>query len=345
MADCTVGLQLKNMPAPLVSILIPAFNAERWIAETIQSALNQTWWCKEIIVVDDGSTDRTLNVAREFASSVVTIATQPNQGAAAARNKAYSICQGDYIQWLDHDDLLAPDKISMQIEAAATSQSKRTLFSSAWGRFTYRPHRAVFEADGLWNDLTPREWLTRALQQGMYTQPATWLISRELASAAGPWDERLSFDDDGEYACRLVAASDYVRFVPEAKLFYRRSGAGSLSRTRSDKQLHSEFLSMTLQVQHLLSVRDDSESRAAAASFLQRYLIDFYPERGDLVEQLRQFAKSFGCELDVPKMPAKYGWIQMLFGWSAAKRAQLYYNEGKSLLLRSWDGALLRLGV
>src|SRR2546426_7644091 len=97
---------------PLVSILIPAFNAEQYIGEAIESAEGQTWQRKEIIVVDDGSTDQTLSVARRFASKAVTVITQPNEGASSARNKAFSVCQGDYIQWLDADDLLAPDKIS-----------------------------------------------------------------------------------------------------------------------------------------------------------------------------------------------------------------------------------------
>src|SRR5918996_6070506 len=88
---------------PLVSILIPAFNAQDYIAETLKSAIEQTWEKKEIIVVDDGSRDQTLSVARQFASKTVSVVTQENQGAAAARNKALERCQGDYIQWLDAD--------------------------------------------------------------------------------------------------------------------------------------------------------------------------------------------------------------------------------------------------
>ncbi len=113
---------------PLVSILIPAFNSEQWIADTIQSALGQTWPRKEIIIVDDGSTDQTLAIARRFASDVVSVTTQPNQGAAATRNKAFSLSHGDYIQWLDADDLLAPDKIAKQMEAVERCGSKRVLF-------------------------------------------------------------------------------------------------------------------------------------------------------------------------------------------------------------------------
>src|SRR5437899_12664005 len=101
---------------PLVSILIPAFNAQEWIADTLKSAIGQTWERKEVIVVDDGSTDQTLAIARQFASERVSIVTQNNQGAAAARNRAFSVSQGDYIQWLDADDLLAPDKIARQME-------------------------------------------------------------------------------------------------------------------------------------------------------------------------------------------------------------------------------------
>src|SRR5712664_2592403 len=129
---------------PLVSILIPAFNAQAWLADTISSAIGQTWPRKEIIVVDDGSTDQTLSIARQFASKHITVITQANQGAAAARNKALSLSHGDYIQWLDADDLLAPDKVARQMEALNCAESPRTLLSSSWGHFMYRPYRARF---------------------------------------------------------------------------------------------------------------------------------------------------------------------------------------------------------
>src|SRR5437867_1724217 len=142
----------------LVSILIPAYNAEASIADTLRSALAQTWPRREIIVVDDGSRDQTLAVARQFASKDVLVVTHENQGAAASRNKAFSLCQGDYIQWLDTDDLLSPDKVAKQLEASKSRCSKRTLLSSAWGHFMYRPRRANFRPTALWCDLSPTEW-------------------------------------------------------------------------------------------------------------------------------------------------------------------------------------------
>jgi len=83
---------------PLVSILIPAYNAENWIADTIRSAIGQTWPRKEIIVVNDGSTDQTLEIARQFASKDIVVVNRDNQGAASTRNHAFSLSQGDYIQ-------------------------------------------------------------------------------------------------------------------------------------------------------------------------------------------------------------------------------------------------------
>src|SRR5580658_7551096 len=104
------------MNAPLVSILIPAYNSEEWITQTIRSALAQTWPRKEIIVVDDGSKDATVAIARQFEPLGVLVHAQKNQGASAARNKAFSLSHGAYIQWLDADDLLALDKITRQME-------------------------------------------------------------------------------------------------------------------------------------------------------------------------------------------------------------------------------------
>ena len=115
----------------LISVLIPAYNSERWLAGTLRSALAQTWPRLEVIVVDDGSRDATLAVARTFEGKQVKVVTQPNQGACAARNHAFSLAQGTYIQWLDADDLLHPDKISAQMRVASELADRLGLLSGA----------------------------------------------------------------------------------------------------------------------------------------------------------------------------------------------------------------------
>jgi len=325
---------------PLVSILIPAYNAERWIGDTIRSALAQTWPRTEVIIVDDGSRDQTLRVAREFASKAVRVVTQENQGASAARNKALQLYQGDYIQWLDADDLLAPDKIAKQMETVEC-HSKRTLFSSAWGYFMYRPGKARFSPSPLWCDLTPVEWLLRKMSQNLHMQTATWLVSRDLAEAAGPWDIRLFRDNDGEYFCRVIIASDGIRFVPDGKVFYRITDGSRVSYIgRSNKKLESLFLSMQLHVRYLRSLEDSPRTRDACVKYLQTRLRNFYPERPDIVIQLEQLAASLGGQLEIPKLSWKYAWIQKMFGWGFAKQAQRTMRECKEKLFKSWDRAL-----
>ena len=329
---------------PLVSILIPAFNAQEWIADTLRSAVSQTWERKEIIVVDDGSTDQTLEVVRRFESDCLRVVSQENQGAAAARNKAFSLCHGDYIQWLDADDLMARDKIASQMAAANDPVDKSILLSGSWVQFLHRYYRARFVPSALWCDLSPAEWLIRKMGQNLYMQTASWLVSRELAEAAGPWDTRLLGDDDGEYFCRILLASKGVRFVPEAKVYYRASGSSSLSYIgRSDRKRDAQWCSMQLHIGYLRSLEDSERVRRACVQYLQNWLIYFYPERMDLVEQVRQTAQKLGGQVNVPHLSWKYSWIEAIFGWKLAKHAQISLPRIRWSVQRFWDKTLFRV--
>ena len=333
-----------NRQQPLVSILIPAFNAEKWIAATIRSGLSQTWPNKEIIIVDDGSSDRTLETAQEFASSSVKVVTQPHSGAASARNHAFSICDGDYIQWLDADDLLAPDKIAQQVEAANQCKSTRTLLSSPWAPFLHRYYRAEFTPSPLWCDLSPSNWILRKMALGCFIQTGAWLVSRQLTEAAGPWNSKLLGDDDGEYFCRVVLGSDLVRFVPSARTYYRNTGPGSLSYIgASPEKLSAQWLSMKLHIGYVRSVDDSPKAQAACLSYLQRNLINFYPEYRDILQEAYQLAAELGGQLEAPCLPAKYSWIPALLGWGTAKHVQRFMPRIRWGAQRVWDKAMLTL--
>jgi len=328
----------------MVSILIPAFNVQEWIGDTLCSAIGQTWEPKEVIVVDDGSTDQTLEIARRFESESVRIVTQENHGAAAARNKAFSLSRGDYIQWLDADDLLAPDKIERQMEVMKQCQSKQTLVSAAWGKFRYRSYKAKFVRTALWCDLSPTEWLLRRMGQNLYMQTATWLVSRELTEVAGPWDTRLLGDDDNEYFCRILMASDGVRFVPDAKVYYRSFGYGGLGYVGlSNEKIEAHWLSMQSHVRYLQSLEDSERVRAACVRYLHTSLPRFYPQRPDIIRVAEQMARNLGGELKVPRSSWKFAWIRAIFGPHVAKRVQTTLYGLKCLVFKSWDKALFRI--
>ena len=131
--------ELRMVVQPLVSILIASFNAERWIKQTLKSATGQDYPRTEVIVVDDGSTDRTVEILRTFKSRFVRVISQANAGGPAARNTALAHAQGEYIQWLDHDDLLAQNKISNQLKWLKVIESDRVLFSCPFSTFYHYP--------------------------------------------------------------------------------------------------------------------------------------------------------------------------------------------------------------
>jgi glycosyltransferase involved in cell wall biosynthesis len=329
---------------PLVSILIPAYNAEGWIAHALQSAIVQTWQNKEIIVVDDGSTDRTREIARRFAGKGVAVVSTENQGLSAAVNCAYRLCQGDYIQELDADDILAPRKIELQLAALREGDSRRTLLSSRWAPFYYRIREARFVDNSLCQDLSPAEWLLRKMGENLHMQNATWLVSRELAEAAGPWDTGLHYDQDGEYFCRVLLASEGIRFVPETGIFYRCSGTHSISYIgNSDKKKDSLLVSMKKHVQYLRSLEESERTRRACLTYLQTKSIYFYPERADILAELQALAAQLQGHLEPPRLRWKYAWMEPLFGWKVAKRAQTEIPQMKASLVRRWDKAMAEI--
>ena len=329
---------------PLVSILISAYNAEDWIGYTLQSAVAQTWPRKEIIVVDDGSTDGTAELARKFASRGVTVVSTKNGGLSAGQNCAYRLSQGDYIQFLDADDLLAPDKIERQLAALTPSDSKRILLSSPWAPFYYRTRHARFVRNSLWRDLTPVEWLLRKMGENIHMQNATWLVSRELAEAAGPWDEGLQYDQDGEYFARVLLASDRTRFVPETGIYYRLTGSSSISYIgNSDKKKESLLRSMKLHIRYLFSLEDSERVRKACLTYLQNWYHQFSPGRPDLVEELQRMAGELKGFLEEPPLGWKYAWMEPVFGCKNARSAQMALPQFKASCIRRWDKLMYQL--
>lgn len=329
---------------PLVSILIPAYNAENSIAYTLRSAIAQTWPRKEIIVVNDGSADRTVAVVRQFASKEVQVVSTENQGLPGAVNHAYRLCQGDYIQELDADDLLAPDKIERQLGALREGDSKRIILSSPWAYFYHRARRARFIPSSLWQDLSPVEWLLRKMGENLHMQNATWLISREVADAAGPWDTNLHYDQDGEYFCRVLLASEGTRFVPDTGIFYRLSGTNRVSYIgNSQKKKDSLLRSMKLHIQYLRSLEESERVRKACLAYLQSGYDIFYPDRPDVMAELQSLAAALQGHLDVPKLRWKYAWMEPLFGYKAGKWSQTTFPNYKASLVSRWDKAMFKL--
>jgi glycosyltransferase involved in cell wall biosynthesis len=339
----------RTSTVPTVSILVPAFNAARWISETLESALNQTWPAIEIIVVDDGSRDDTLAVARRYQRSGVRVLLQPNLGAATARQLALSGSKGEFIQYLDADDLLSKDKVESQM-ATLQSAPEGVL---AMCPVTYFSAGVVPEAGAVedgWpfvDSDDPLEWLIGLLggNGNRGTVPiGCWLTPRSIAQAAGPWAPIRSPDDDGLYFARVVLSSKGLRKTA-GRFYYRKQVAGSLTQTRSRELYLGTFETTVLKMNLLLAHSADPRARHAMAKAFMYLAFESYPAYPDISERAVAMVRELGGTSFVPPFGTKPGeLIKQLVGWKSARWLQAHYRHGRTVLLnltrrqKGWRG-------
>jgi hypothetical protein len=313
------------MPPPRVSIIIPCRNGVRWLGESIESCLGQSWPNLQIIVVDNGSTDGSLELAKRYEARAVTVLACERAGASAARNVGIKHADGDLIQFLDADDQLDADKIRRQVERLNAAPSA-SVASGAWARFAHDPSAAVFAPEAVWRDFAPKDFLIASWLGGGMMPNFAWLTPRAVIERAGPWNEALSVNDDGEFFCRVVLAASSIAFCSDARGYYRSAGAPTLSRRRDGEALASAYAAVDMSCQHLLQRCASAAVAKACATHYQRFAYDAYPQAADLVAQAEKRALELGgSDLRAGGGPA----FQMLargVGWKLSKRAQLAWR-------------------
>jgi glycosyltransferase involved in cell wall biosynthesis len=310
------------MSAPLISVLLGCYNAASWLEATLASVRAQTWKKIEIILIDDGSTDDTLAVATRLTGPDMKIISQPNAGQSSAFNHALRHAQGDFIEYLDADDLLDPRKFEVQLTRLA-ELPPGWIASGAWARFRQAPSEAVFKPEEVWRDLSPVDWNICSWSGGGMMHGSAWLAPRKIAEAAGPWNEHLTLINDFEFYTRLTLSSNGVAFCAAARTYYRSGVASSVSRRTSRRAWESAFLSTELGTTTLLMRENSSRTRRAAAINWQRLVYSAYPYVPDLVllgeKKIRDLG---GCELEIGGGSA-FQILRRAFGWKLARRTQI----------------------
>lgn len=311
---------------PLVSILIPCRNAAATLRDTLESALAQEGIEKEIIVVDDGSTDGSLEVARGYEARGVRVIQGPRINASAARNRALQASNGDYIQYLDADDLLGADKISKQVQLL--EKHPDCTATARWGRFRETLSDVVFANDDQLHDWTPVAWLVFHCGQHQMMHPAAWLVPRSVAEKAGPWDERLTLNDDGEYFSRVVARSAGLRLARGAESFYRTVAAHSLSKSRGEAAFRSLWLSLELTGETLLSVDRSEMAKRAVADMWQRFCYEVYPSVPEVRAKAGAMVAELGGSSVQPDFGPKARLLARFVGWQWTLRLSRLSRKG-----------------
>lgn len=303
---------------PLVSILIPCHNAAPWLLATLQSAIAQTWRPIEIIVVDDGSTDGSATIAKRADPDLVRVIEQDNRGASAARNAAFAASRGIWIQWLDGDDLIDPAKIAMQLRKLRGRMDCPSLASMR--KFHGTTADAWACRSRLHEVSEPAAWLSEAWTHVLGVHPAAWLLPRPLAESAGPWNETLSVNDDGEYFTRVLLRSQQIVHCPDAVSYYRVPRPDSLSQRRGRRAMQSYFDSVELSTSHLLATENSPRTRAASASAFREFVLSAFPDEPDLVIRAQERVEALGgCDREPGGGPV-FRMISRMFGWRTALR-------------------------
>ena len=219
----------------LVSTIIPVFNRASLLLEAIDSVLGQTYRPIEIIIVDDGSTDETGSIADSLAAAhpgFISVLHLPNQGPGLAREAGRQVAKGEFIQYLDSDDILLPCKFELQV----TALNARPDCGVAYGKTDYilhgsQPMRIPWKRTG-----ETIEWMFPAFLHSRWWGTSTPLYRRELTDAAGAWLS-LCNEEDWEYDCRIAAMGVRLCYVAEFVSVERDHGGVRLSKGGSDSPI------------------------------------------------------------------------------------------------------------
>lgn len=187
---------------PVVSTIIPAFNGEKYLEQALESAFSQTWPAQEIILVDDGSTDSTARIAQRFAKKLRYI-RQPNQGTASARNAGAAIASGEYLAFLDQDDLWMPEKLTIQISVFRENPALHVVFG----------YLQQFISPDLEPELSKRIRCAPYPIRGILT--STMMASRSGFSKAGNFDNQWRLGEWSDWYVHAVEAGLNIHVLPD----------------------------------------------------------------------------------------------------------------------------------
>lgn len=261
------------MNQQLVSVIIPLYNSEEYISETIESILNQTYKNVEVIVVDDGSTDNSFSVAKRYESEVVHVYYQANQGAQVARNFGFSVSKGKYIQYLDSDDYLPPHKIEGQVNVLEKCEEGTIaigpVFVDRGGERKVWPMPEIYHDFDCGFDMLVNLWyyFIPSLCIGSYLTP------RFLIEKSGGWDESLLKNQDGDFFSRVLVNVKKVVFVENEGQVWRirdNSTSHKVSAAKTESVLRSYIKIADL----MLSIENTERVRHAIAVAFGSFIIN-----------------------------------------------------------------------
>lgn len=209
---------------PIVSVIIPAYNAEKTILATLESVQKQTLSDIELIVIDDGSTDRTVEITNAVQDSRVKVFSYQNSGVSVARNQGIQQAVGDFISFIDADDSWTSDKLQLQLKALQKNPDAGVAYS--WTTFVDEKGNVLYEQEPIFHEGNVYPQL---LVENFILNGSNVLIRRRFVEAVGEFYAPLKYAEDWEFYIRLAALCTFV-LVPKHQVIYLRSSQSATSK-------------------------------------------------------------------------------------------------------------------
>jgi len=306
---------------PLVSICMPLYNAEKWISETLIDLKKQSYKNIEIIIVNDNSTDKSLERVQKFESKNIKVFTNPNKGACSARNYAFETSTGDYVKFMDADDYCTPNLIEKQVEAFKTLTKDDIVFSPL--KMLYSDGNLIVPQRSIDKDYKKAfDLQIKILKFGGFNIPHCYMMSRKLAEDVGGWDEDVLKNQDGEYFSRVLAQANSAICIKDAFAIWRQTGIGvsaqlSLKAVESMLETYRKILKLTIEKQDTILTRE------ICGEYFGLFIYTQYPQLKAILPRVKEILN----ELDIPIILPRRKVVKILnlfFHWE--KTVSLIYK-------------------
>lgn len=322
-----------------VSVVVSAWNVREWVGETLRSVIDQTFPNDqfEIILVDDGSTDGTAEVAEKDLSrggvKYDILRHDETRGPGAARNTGWQHATGEWIQFLDADDLLEPDKVATQMAAAEQLGTDTAAVFSPWGRLVFEDSEWTRKRQPVNFSASEDPLLDLLRPDNSFHQTGCQIFKRSWLEQVSGYDERLRLLEDVDLLMRVIMAGGALHCAPTNRpLFWYRKRRGSLSHGN-----HRAFVDACVRNCRLAEnywQENGTLTHARAVGLVQsyfsvaRFLAEYdSPSFEPTVAHIYELLPSF-----VPPEPAALRRLARILGYRRAERVSIHYRRVKRLL-------------
>jgi len=315
---------------PLVSILIPLFNEENLIAQTIECCLNQTYKNIEVIVVDDHSTDNSLAIARQYEGDKVHVLINPNKGVGTVRNYAFEKSKGKFVKFLDSDDYISPGMVEKQMKRILDDGDEYTIAYSQL-RNCFMPGEPEDTLNGLSKDYSPGiEYVVDMCRTTNHVWfSLLYLIPRVVVEKIGGWNPERTYYEDVEFIASAMNQSSNALFVDEEYAVWRIFDDNKHLHTVKSISVQKQKIEVLFYVTSLvLKHQDTPEKREMCSQYISYLIYSMFEEVEllyDFIDELFKTNQLTWFKYENPRMHLLY----KILGW---RKTTLFLKSLKGYL-------------